>query len=98
MFAATRSKRTIFAPPRQPSKLRRRITSFAATAAVIAFATWGGVLIAEGLAGRSRTNSSLTRFINQQVDALLAIDPVLAGVAGALAGLVCLAWFIRDNN
>ena len=74
------------------------MVSLLATGSVIAFATWGGVLIAEGLAGRGRTNSSLTRFINQQVDALLAIDPVLAGVAGALAGFVCLAWFIRDNN
>ena len=98
MFAATRSKRTIFAPPRQPGPLRRRVFSAIATASVIAFATWGGVLIAEGLAGTGRTNNSLTRWINIQVDALLAINPILAGVLGALAVFVCLAWFIRDHN
>jgi formate hydrogenlyase subunit 3/multisubunit Na+/H+ antiporter MnhD subunit len=98
MFAAARSKRTIFAPPRQPSPLRRRFFSAIATVSVIAFATWGGVLIAEGLAGKGRTNNSITRWINIQVDALLAINPILAGVVGALAIFVCLAWFIRDHN
>ncbi len=98
MFAATRSKRAIFAPPRQTSKLGKRIFSFIATTSVIAFATWGGVLIAEGLAGTGRTNNSITRWINIQVDALLGINPILAGVLGALAAFVCLAWFIRDHN
>jgi len=98
MFAGTRSKRPIFAPRRPPSRLRKRILSFLSTSAVIAFATWGGVLIAEGLGGSGRTNSSLTRWINHQVDALLSINPILAGVLGALAAFVCLAWFVRDHN
>ena len=98
MFASARSRRTVFAPPRPPSRLRRTILSVLATASVIVFATWGGVLIAQGLAGSGRTNSSLTRWINLQVDALLAIDPVLAGVIGAFGAFVCLAWFVRDHN
>ncbi|MDA0218318.1 MAG: hypothetical protein O3B22_01855 [Proteobacteria bacterium] len=98
MFAATRSRRSIFASPAPHRRLGKRILSFTAATAIIAFATWGGVLIAQGLAGTGRTNNSLTRWINIQVDALLGINPILAGVAGALAAFVCLAWFLRDHN
>ena len=98
MFAATRSRRHVFAPPRPPRRWVRRTLSFIATTSVIAFATWGGVLIAQGLGGTGRTNNSLTRRINYRVDELLAINPILAGVLGALGLIVCLAWFIRDHN
>lgn len=98
MFAAARSRRSIFTTTRPPGRWRRRLFSSLATTSVIALATWGGVLIAEGLAGTGRTNSSLTRWINYRVDELLAINPILAGVLGALGLFVCLAWFIRDHN
>ena len=98
MFAATRSKRPIFAPARPQGAMWKKIGSFLATSAVIAFATWGGVLIAQELGGSGRTNNGLTRWINRWIDQLLAIDPILAGVLATLAGFVCLAWFIRDHN
>lgn len=98
MFAASRSKRSIFAPARPRGGLARRIGTFLTTTGVIAFATWGGVLIAEGLAGSGRTNNGLTRWINTWMDKFLAIDPVIAAALAALAGFVCLAWFIRDHN
>lgn len=98
MFAAARSRRPIFSSPRPLGRWRKRLVSFLATTSVIAFATWGGVLVAEGLAGTGRTDSGLTRWINYRVDELLAINPILAGVLGALGIFVCLAWFIRDHN
>lgn len=98
MFAATRTKRPIFAPARSQGAVWKKLGSFFATTTVIAFATWGGVLIAQELGGPGRTNSGLTRWINRMVDQILAIDPILAGGLAALAGFVCLAWFIRDHN
>ncbi len=98
MFATTRSRRPIFAPPRQSHHLWRKITTFTVTTAVIALSTWGGVVIADLLSQNGRTNSSVTRWINRQVDLILLIDPILAGVLAALCGMVCLAFFVRDHN
>jgi len=99
MFAASRSnKRPIFTAARQPSRLWRKLLSFCSTTIVVALATWGGVLIAEGLGGTGRTDNAITRWINTWVDKLLAVDPVLAAVLAAVTGFVCIAFFVRDHN
>ena len=98
MFATSRSRRPIFAPPRRSNTVWRKIVAYTVTTTVIALSTWGGVLIADTLGRQGRTNSSVTRWINRQIDQILAIDPVLAGVLGALFGMVCLALYVRDHN
>ena len=96
MFASTRS-RHIFVTGRQRPRRLARVASFLIGTTVVALATWGGVLVAREVTGDG-TNSRVAREVNRLIDNILALDPIVTGVAAAVAGLVCLAFFVRDHN
>jgi hypothetical protein len=99
MFASTaRNRRPNFTNRKQQPSKPSRIAKFVSTTTVIALTTWGGVALAQYLAGRDGVDNGIIRFVNGLAYDISSIDPVLSVIAGGLFGMFLLVFFIRDHH
>ena len=99
MFASSdRNRRPNFSSRKQQPSRSSRIVAFLSATTVIAIATWGGMTLAELLAGRDGIDNGIIRFINRLAYDISNIDPVLSVIAAGLFGMVLLVFFIRDHH
>lgn len=92
-----RMRKRIFTNQRQKPSLWGRLFSFVSSAAAVALGAVVAMLVAENVESGSSIGSLLAGWLDWVTTQVTGVDPFIGAAVIAVLGLVCLAFYARDN-
>ena len=92
-----RMRKRIFTNHQQKPSLWARLFSFISSAAAVALGAVVAMLVAEHLESGSSIGNLLAGWLNWFTTQMTGVDPFITAAVIAVLGLVCLAFYARDN-